>query len=488
VITLELVLAPEDAGRLLGPKRLATAKTGRVRSRAATITWHDTADGALAEDGHALAETRGIWRLERLLPGRDPWPPGAPAPVIEQVAALDQLAHPLPTGLTQIARFEGRSSTLTLLRDDTRVTLEVLAGTIGWARRRRPVCRVTLSGDDTAVLALALQLTDELALSVPLASLAAEARAVATATAPAPRREGPPHLPAGLSVAEAFRSVVGHLTDVILCHAPRAASGRDGPDPVHEMRVALRRLRSAIALFRPAIGCPTVDAASISLKALADRLAPAREWDVFATETVASVAEALPDDATLRRLHALAERRRRQAYATLRTWLGSAEFHRLGITLALLAGSEAWTTTLDPSQQETLALSLDDFARHALARRLRRLTAAGEPIQHLNPNALHDIRLRAKRMRYAAEIFAPLYPAKATRRFLKRLATLQDRLGRLNDGSAADTLLATLGTTTGPRAHAAGLIRGFLAARTTTTRTHIARAWDRFHRLEPFWS
>jgi CHAD domain-containing protein len=250
------------------------------------------------------------------------------------------------------------------------------------------------------------------------------------------------------------------------------------------MREAVRRLRSAITLFRPAAGCPALDAAALGLKALADRLAPARDWDVFVAETAVAVAKALPDDTSLRRLRAAAERRRRHAYAELRAWLGSPDFRRLGMTLAGLAGGRAWMATVEPKQVATLALGLDEFAGRSLARRLRKLAAAGKAIEHLDPEALHAIRLHAKRMRYVAEVFAPIYPGKPTRRFMRRLATLQDRLGRLNDGSVANGLLAELGA----RAHAAGLVRGFLAAHSDDTRGRIARAWERFHRLEPFWS
>jgi CHAD domain-containing protein len=514
---LELVLSPDDAARLPRLTLVAGLKAGRLRRRAVGMVWHDTADGALAQQGLALGESRGIWRLERLVPGTAFWPPGAPAPVEEQAASLDLINQPLPSGLLQVARFDGVLTVLPLVRDGASMTLELLHGTIGWGRKRRPACRMTLvgqvvdkegvgearageaksgevgagdvgAGGEAAVFALAAALAEELDLAIPTASLAAEARAVATATSPAPRHRGAPNLPAGLTVADAFGFVLGHLADVILFNAPLAAAGRDGPEPVHEMRVAVRRLRSAIALFRSAVGCPAVDAASLGLKALADRLAPARDWDVFVAETAAAVAKVLPDDASLRRLCAAAERRRRHAYAAVRAWLASPDFRRLGITLAGLAGGRAWMAALEPTQLETLALGLDEFANRALARRLHRLAAAGEAIEHLDPDALHAIRLHAKRMRYVAEVFAPLYPGKATRRFMRRLATLQDRLGRLNDSSVANGLLGELGASAGTRAHATGLVRGFLAARSGDTRGRIARAWERFHRLEPFWT
>ena len=529
---VELVLSPDDADRLPRLKLVARLKAGRLRRHAVATVWHDTADGALARQGLALAESRGTWRVERLVPGAAFWPPGAPAPIEEQAATLDLINQPLPTGLLRVARFEGVLTVVPLVRDGASMTLELMHGTVGWARKRRPACRMTIvgqavgknavgaagtgqgvvgkpgasegaashstpneraagevgPGDEAAVFALATELAEELDLAVPIASLAAEARAIATATTPAPRHRGAPQLPAGLTVADAFAFVLGHLADVILHNAPLAAAGRDGPDPVHEMRVAVRRLRSAITLFRSAAGCPAIDAASLGLKALADRLAPARDWDVFVAETAAAVAKVLPDDTSLRRLRTAAERRRRHAYAALRAWLASPDFRCLGIALAGLAGSRAWMTALEPKQLETLALGLDEFASRALARRLHRLAAAGKAIEHLDPEALHAIRLRAKRMRYVAEVFAPLYPGKPTRRFMRRLATLQDRLGRLNDGSVANGLLGELGASAGTRAHAAGLVRGFLAARSADTRGRIARAWERFHRLEPFWS
>jgi CHAD domain-containing protein len=491
VSVLEFVLAPDDADRLLRLKPLLELRAGRIRRRANGLVWHDTADGALALDGLTLVQSGGAWQLELLAPGAGLWSPGVPPPVIEQAVSLDQINRPLPAGLIQVARFDGLQSVLPLRRDGAAMTLTLLHGTVGTARRRRPASRVTLTGEATAVIDLALALTEHVDLAIPIASLAAEARAVATATAAAPRRRGPPQLPGGLptglSVPDAFSYVVGHLVDVILGNAPLAAAARDGPDPVHEMRVAVRRLRSTLALFRPAIGCPAVDAASILLKSLAERLAPCREWDVFVTETVAAVATALPDDPALRRLSIAAERRRRQAYTALRDWLRSTAFRRSGISLAGLAGDRAWLPQPQPSQMEAQIRGLDDFARHALARRLRKLNVAGAPVEQLDPTALHALRLRAKRMRYAAEVFAPLYPGRATRRFLRRLATLQDRLGHLNDGTAANPLLADLGATTGARAHAAGLVLGFLAARADIARGRIGQAWKRFHHLPPFW-
>jgi CHAD domain-containing protein len=352
----------------------------------------------------------------------------------------------------------------------------------------RPVSRVLLQGAAPAVAAIALPLAGELRVAVPTASLAAEAISATRGKAPPPRHRGAPELPAGLSVAAAFAHVVGHLTDVILYLAPLAAEGRGCPEPVHQMRVAVRRLRSAIKVFRHVVRYPSLDAVDTDLKGLAARLAPTRDWDVFVTETGAAAGSAFPTEEKLGRLLAAAERRRIACYADLRAYLCGAGFRRLGIELACLAGTEEWQAISGEAETAELATPLNDFARHVLNRRLKRLIQLEGDIAELEPSALHAIRLRAKRLRYAAEIFSPLFPGKSTTKYIRRLTTLQDRLGALNDGAVAETLLADVGGTSGRLAFATGLVVGFVGAGGRQARERIARAWHKFHQLEPFWA
>lgn len=484
---LELGLDPDDAARLPRLAFLKPLRAGKARSRAIRIVWHDDPDGTLAGEGRIVAEQRPGWRLERSQPDGEPWAPGAPAPVLAQGRDAASLGPVLPDRLVPQAAFEGRALSLNLNSSHGPVELTLLNGAVRTLTAERRVSRIQFSGEEPAVLALALQFAGELAVAVPSASLAAEAIAVTRGVAPGPRRAGAPELPPALSVADAFGFVVGHLTDVILYLAPSAADGRGGPEPVHQMRVAVRRLRSAIKVFRRAVACPSVDVVDAGLKALAMRLAPTRDWDVFTTETGAKVVAALPNAEKLRRLLAAAERRRLACHAELRRYLQSVEFRRLGIELACLAGGDGWQATLGEAEQAALGTALNDFAGHVLSRRLKRLAQRGDDIADLEPAALHGIRLSAKRVRYAAEIFAPLYPGKASARFIRRLTTLQNRLGSLNDGAVAETLLSELTGTSGRQAFASGLVLGFIAARSGRARERIARAWRDFHRLTPFW-
>ncbi len=110
---------------------------------------------------------------------------------------------------------------------------------------------------------------------------------------------------------------------------------------------------------------------------------------------------------------------------------------------------------------------------------------AGRGLADLPVEALHELRKDCKRLRYAAEFMGGLYDGKAVRRFTKRLAALQEELGLINDGASTAGLMAQLGRM--ERGYAAGLVDGFSAARAGPGREHVAGAWKRFRKADPFW-
>jgi triphosphatase len=482
---LELGLDPDDATRLTRLALLAPLRSGRARSRSVRIVWHDSPDRTLGRQGLALAEQRPLWRLERLCPNAENWPPGAPAPVLASGRSAAALGSTLPDPLVPLAAFDGRAASLGLATEQGPVGMTLLNGAVRAVTGEHRISRVRLEGAVEAVQTLAVALAGELRLAVPRASLAGEAFAVASGSPPPPRREGAPELPDGLSVTEAFAYTVGHLADVIVHYAPKAALRNDGPEPVHQMRVAVRRLRSAVKVFGRALRCPAVDAADAGLKALAAKLGPTRDWDVFVTETAAGVLAAFPAEQRLQRLMSAAERRRRTCHNELRGFLTGVDFRRIGIELACLAGGQDWPAMVGDVEQPELAGSLTEFAARVLGRRLKKLVHVDDDLAGMEAAALHAIRLHAKRLRYAVEIFAPLYAGKATHRFIRRLSRLQDRLGALNDGAVAAHLLGDL--TGGNHAFAIGLVLGFVGARNHDARQRIDKEWRKFTRLEPFW-
>lgn len=494
---LELILNPQDAVRLRRRPELARPRTNghRTRPTARQIVWHDDPDGTLGKQGLALAETLDqaeAWQVQRIWPGGTTgWAPGTPSPVIASATDPHLLSVPPPLPLIPLAGFAGHARPLGGPADVTAILLD---GVMRSAKLEQPVCRLQLAGPDDQVAGLALGLARHVRLAVPRGSLAADAYTVASVPPP-PRSLTIPTLAPDLGVAEAFATVVGHLACVLLHWAPGAASGT-ALEPVHQMRVAMRRLRSAILLFKRAVGCPLLDAATAELRELGRALGPARDWDVFGAGTGQALREAMPNDPEVTRLLAAAERQRQASYQALRTTLDSPGFRRLGIMLSVISAAHPWdwvtTEPVDPAVEEKraelLSSNLADYAAKVLGKRLESLLEPGPDIAELPAEALHAIRLHGKRLRYAAEFFAPLFPGHGARRFIRRLTVLQERLGHLNDGEVAANLIGQLGTTNGPRSYAAGVVRGFIAAQANGSRTMIDDSWRKFRKLEPFWS
>lgn len=478
---LELTLDPQDSPRLARLRALAGRRIGRARTQRAHLTWLDTPDGALAAAGHALRDGYGRQVLEQIRPDGLGWPVGAPPPVIADPA--DPAVLPAP--LMPWAALEGRLQTLALGGGSGALSLGILTGTLRSVQAERAACRLLLEGEEADVLALARTLTEELRAEVPAAALADEAVAAARGLSPLPRRTGAPRLDDGLTVGAGFAAIVGHLTDVLLHQARQA--GTAAPEPVHQARVALRRLRSAFSLFRRVVDGPAVATAQTGLKALGAVLGPARDWDVFTRGLGARVGQAFPEDAPLARLLRAAETRRLDAYAALAAYLATPAWRRLLIDLVALAAGQAWHDDLPEEARARLDAPMDVFAAEVLDRRYDKLVAAADTFDTLPDADLHAVRLLGKRLRYGCEFFAPLYPAKPGRRFLRRLTKLQDRLGLLNDAVVAADLLAGLPGAGTAQAGAVGLIRGYAAAGAERLRPRLSATWERFIDTDPFW-
>ncbi len=479
---LEFTLSPEDLPRLLRLPGL----TRTDRALRADLSWQDTPDGALAARNLALCADGGpgggVWQLEALHPAPGLWwPAAAPAPVRQQAPGPAGFDPPLPGPLAAIAAFTGRRHRF--LGDDG-VTVGVLQGHLRGVSTIRPACRLELQGPVPALAARAAAVAGQLRLSVPRASLAAEAAAAARGAEPPPRGGSLPAIPAGQAVTDTVAQIVGGLLDAMLHWSATAGNGAS-PVPVHQMRVATRRLRSALSIFRHAAACPELLPLGPALRGTASQLGGARDWDVFLARTGAQVAALFPEERRLAALLAAGRRRRLAAYAGLRAHLESVEFRRLALSLACAAALRPWDGR-DPAQDAVLQADTEAFAAGVLARRLRQVRQAGRGLRHLPVPALHELRKDCKRLRYAAEFFQPLFPDKATRRFIRHLAALQEALGVLNDGAAAAGLLAQLGRA--GEGYAAGLVNGAVAAGAGAVRAEVRDAWHGFRHADPFWT
>ncbi|MDO9498573.1 CHAD domain-containing protein [Falsiroseomonas sp.] len=485
-LNLEAALDPVEAASFFRHPALSARRTGRTRSVAVALGWLDTAKGALAEEGLALEAApgpRAPRRLIRAMPAADtPWRPGSPSAVLDSLAPDAVPAAAGGAALLPLSAFTGRRVSVPLTGA---VEASLLYGTLRVEAAERAVARLTLTGPPAAVLETMRDLAGALPLLPPRASLAEEARAFARHDKLRPRRLGAPRLAADLDVEAALRGVIGHLLEVLLWHAPVAVAGED-PSGVHQMRVALRRLRSALKAFRPAADAPALRRFDQGLKGLARTLGPARDWDVFLAGLGAELAEALPGEPRIAALLEAGQRHRAAGYEALRGLLASPAFRQLvwdGVALDL---EHPWRAEDNAKAAARRDAPLEDLASHMLSKAWRRMTEVGEDIADLPDAEFHALRLHGKRLRYLAELFAPLFGRKRSRRFLERVAETQEQFGLANDASVARALVA--GESHGTGAWAAGVAEGWVLARSRRARSRAAKAWGDLLSTEAFWN
>ncbi|MBN3566031.1 CHAD domain-containing protein [Burkholderia cenocepacia] len=229
---------------------------------------------------------------------------------------------------------------------------------------------------------------------------------------------------------------------------------RDDPEFVHQMRVALRRLRTLMRFFPRFTDRQWKDTLGVDLRWLAALLGTVRDWDVFATESLPALIAAdggsTAWDGTLNAARAQSM----AARVELRQALHSARYARL--TLGWLE----WLSALAlPAADGDDAPSL---RRHA-TKRVRRLFGHlyGSPsLTSLDTAARHQVRIDAKRLRYALEFFASLASRRTRTETVKTLARVQSVLGEANDAMVALHHLEQLAAPP----YQLGFVRGYGAA------------------------
>ncbi|MDB5688313.1 MAG: inorganic triphosphatase [Sphingomonas bacterium] len=271
-----------------------------------------------------------------------------------------------------------------------------------------------------------------------------------------------------LTTAEAFQRIAGACLRQFRLNEAILARNDAGAEALHQARVGLRRLRSALSIFRPVVGDMHFDHVRGELRWLAATLGDARDIDVLLGRG---------GDYDIHRLRAA----RSDAYAAVHAALASGRVRELMIDLSEWIAIGTWRK--DPADPALPAQPAALFATETLDRLRRRLRRRGRRLAKLSDEERHEIRILAKKTRYAADFFAGLFPGekreRRARRFLAALADLQEQLGELNDISHGDVVLARLGLDNIVPPQPAGRRKKLIAA--------AAEAHEAFADAKPFW-
>ena len=257
---------------------------------------------------------------------------------------------------------------------------------------------------------------------------------------------------------------------------------------VHQMRVALRRMRAVITTFKKVLPKGCFEDLSRDLKAAGAVMSPARDWDVFLDEILSGVESGFDSQPALHVLRKKAQSRRDKAYVQVIQMIRSADYARLLTDALYWVGTQPWVAT----QQNPLDVPAVKTAEAVLARHHKRVLKLGQGLKTMPTDQRHQLRIAIKKVRYAAEFFAVLYPKNQTAAYLRRLRALQNGLGHLNDLATAQRLMAELASgTRGKNAHAlnraAGLVEGWYTHAGHTREDALLKAWAAFSRGKVFW-
>ncbi|MEM6742300.1 MAG: CHAD domain-containing protein [Pseudomonadota bacterium] len=514
-LELKVLLEDERAARALAarPARLGLA-VGPTFRKSLKSVYFDTPDRALAEARIALRLRKsgrswlqtvkrgaqaagGLFRMEE---DERPAPGGRlDIAAIGDPALRDAVETTLgDDALVALFETDMRRAKVELALPSGRVELAVDSGRIVAGDREIPLHEAEfelLDGAPAAVYEAAASLLSEGGWRLSERSKAERGHALALHQPALPRPDParaarPGFSPEASTEAAAAAALRSCLTQIDANMAACLAS--DDPGGPHQLRVGLRRLRSALSLFRDALAGPRAEALAETARLLAATAGGLRDLDVQIEEVLRPRAAdpQAPDAAGFGALADALDTRRDAARDALRRALRGAPARSLLLDLSAFVALRGWLRPEDHGQTGRLALPVRDAASKALQRRWKKARRAAAGLQDLDVEARHVLRKELKKLRYGVEFLAPAFAPEDVKPFRKDLKRLQDLFGSLNDIASAEALFGgehppCAGD--GQAQRAAGRLLGELARRVDDDWALAQVGWEALSRRRPFW-
>src|SRR3984893_14984278 len=307
-----------------------------------------------------------------------------------------------------------------------------------------------------------------------------------------------PELSPGMTAGHAFTLVGRTCLRHLVGNVP-AMMERDG-NALHQMRVALRRLRAAISLFSAVVGDDRAGAIKSELRWLAQQFGPARNLDTLLVEVIRPLRKRHPNESGMVSIGNMFARKRLKSYRQALEAVQSARFRRLVLDTVEWVEIGPWSASEDALTRARRELPVENYAAEQLSQRRKKIRRRGTRIGTLNPEQLHKLRIQVKNARYATEFFSGLFHgkkcAKRCKTIKSSLMQLQNSLGKINDIVTHKTLFADIiarptkgltGEQNHHRAFAAGLIIGDQQAQVQKSLDRARKAYSRFDGAKAFW-
>jgi inorganic triphosphatase YgiF len=385
---------------------------------------------------------------------------------------------------------------------DSEIIVALDQGEIATEKARAPICEVELElkqGNPGDLFRLAEQIDGSVPLELSYASKSARGYALLEDADANFGKARDVHALPGMSVADVFRSIshdcLRHLVE------SRAGVARRDAEALHQMRIAIRRFRTMLTLFRDVVSGPGVESAKAELRWLRNQTAPARDLDVFIDEVMAPIRNQHPKEKAVVSLHQHLRRRRLKAYGAAREAVLSSRFRKLMVQLAAWVEDGDWRIDADALMRARQDAPIESHAAERLSRLHRKVRKQAKRLREFDHERRHRLRVQVKKLRYAAEFLAGLAPDKKARKRAKALVAalkqMQDKLGGLNDIVVRKSLSAEIAGKVGPgaarkqsgreRIFVAGLIAGHQEANIGRLLDEAVDGFAKFRKVKPFW-
>jgi len=504
-IELKLAMAPAALTRLRRHPLLRSLAGGRrSRKQQLRAIYFDTPDRRLAGQGVALrlrsdgkrilqtlkAPTAGASGLQRL---RE-----LEAEVKDWKLELDRIGEPdlvallaepgLADALVPVfeTHVERRSLPIRLLDSEVEVAFD--QGEIVAGPDRRAISEAELEllqGRPERLYQLALTLFEQTDFRIERQSKAARGHALADGSRPQPVEAERVRLGPEATTGDAFVAVVRSCLTQLLGNERALLAAIGDPEAIHQFRVAVRRLRAALALFTPAVAEEMERFLAGELEWLQEATGPARDWDVFALQTLAPLRHRMAQESGLDGLVERVEALRLDSQAAVLGLLRERRYTALLLKLEMALEDGSWARAAEAGAVAApAAVPVEVFLQEQLAQRIAQVLRRGRKRDEADEASLHRLRIAGKKLRYAIEFFRSLLPKARVKSALAALKQLQDCLGSLNDAAVGHRLLAAA-SETAPRpleARALGLVVGWQAARAETDLKQLRTAWKKTRR------
>lgn len=259
---------------------------------------------------------------------------------------------------------------------------------------------------------------------------------------------------------------------------------------VHQMRVATRRLRSAISAAKNMLAIEDRRWIAGELAWLAGALGLARNLDVFARELLPATRTGLPDQPGWEELAATLDGLRGEAYDHVKETVLAKRYTTAMLRLLRWFEGCGWREKQTPEQSAFAASPIGEVAARVVERRWRKMRRRSKRFSKRTSPERHKLRIAVKKLRYTTELFGSLFDDSHLQSFVRKLKRLQNGLGYANDVRVAHEFVVDLFARTKPRSAAGSAWVSLLqwhdltlAARERNLRKHVRR----LTRAAPFW-